>query len=425
MRKLLATAAVVALIGATSYADLQNVEIGGGIQIRSQTYDSLGAAAGIYGGVPYNHSESNVSDQYTEQRTRINISADFSDEVNSFIELDNYSNWGQGFRDFPGENGPLVDPDADPWENDDSGNVNLYQAYIHLGQAFGSNFDIKIGRQEVQLGSEFLVGNNDTAGGFTGLSFDGITANYNTDSFNVSLMALKMYELDRGPAVSDGDADLNGIYASYTGLEDMVIDGYVLQVRLGQPGMDNTDILTYGVRVAGDWNALDYEAEVALQSGDDNFVNPGNEFKGMGINAEVGYTFDTDYAIRVFGGIAMFEGPSGTDNGFNRLFSDWEYSEFLGNTNITNMNIYRLGASIQATEKIGLTGVLSMFEIDETAGEDEVGNEVGLYATYAYSEDVAIEVGAATFLNGDLIEQTVGVTEDDPIYVYGEISLSF
>ena len=405
MRKVLTAAAAIALIGATSYADLQNVEVGGGIRIRGNSYDSLGAVG--------SHNDTEVSNQYTEQRTRLNVTADFSDEVSAFIEMDFYDVWGSDTRDTLGGAGSVG-------TNSD---MQLYQAYITLGQAWGSNFDIKVGRQEVQLGSEFLIGNNDTAGFYTGLSFDGITAVYNADSFNVTLLSLKEAEGDAGSLVSDSDSDMYGIYGSYTGIENMVIDGYVLHNRLGVPTADNLDITTFGARVAGDWNALDYEAEVAIQSGD----GPANtDNKGTAINTEVGYTFDTAHAIRIFGGVTMLEGPDGNDNGFNRLYSDWEYSEFLGNGDIGNMDIYRLGGSIQATEKIGLTLIASMFELNEDAGgEDEVGNEIGLYMTYAYSEDVAIEVGAATFLNGDAIEDLNGANEDDPIYVYGEISLSF
>lgn len=423
MRKIMTTAAAVALIGATSYADLQNVEVGGSIRIRGNSYSDYAGyndTSGINAGNIANNTDTASADSYTEQRTTINVSADFSDDVSAFIELDSYNDWGSDLRDAQPAGGSV---------SSGSNSANLYQAYIELGQVFDRDVSIKIGRQEVQLGSEFLVGNNDTAGGFTGLSFDGIVSNYDFENFNVTLMNLKVFEGDKGSTATDGDGDLRGIYASYTGIEDMVIDGYVLHARLGIPSNspnDNADILTIGARVAGDWNQVDYEVEAAFQDGDAGIA--GVDTGGMAVNAEVGYTFDTDLQPRIFGGVAFFEGADddGTETGFNRLFSDWEYSEFQGNTDITNALIYRLGGSLQATEKIGVSAVVTQFEADEDAfyaGEDDLGTEIGLYMTYAYSEDVAVEVGAATFLNGDVYD--TDTTEEDPVYMYAEISLSF
>ncbi|MFP6581078.1 MAG: alginate export family protein [Candidatus Hydrogenedentota bacterium] len=409
MRKIMTMAVAVALVGATSYADLQNVEVGGSIRIRGNSYINPGA------------DDANETSAYTEQRTTVNLSSDFSDDDSTFIEFDNYGNWGDDTRDIVGG------------DTGASGNsqANIYQAYVELGQVFDRDASIRIGRQEVQLGSEFLIGNNDTAGQFTGLSFDGITSRYNFGtSFNVTLLNLKVVE-GNNAAFGDTDINLRGIYGSYTGIEDLVIDGYVLQLRTGNLGAsltENGDFYTYGARVAGNAGGFDYEVEVALQDGDmGSTTGPsGLDAEGMAVNAEVGYTFDTNVQPRIFLGYTLLEGPDGSDAGFNRLFSDWEYSEFLGNTDITNMNIYRIGFSIQATEKIGLSVVETLFELDEDiGGEDEVGSEFGLYATYAYSEDVSVEVGYAHFFNGDLIEDGVGTTEEDPDYLYAEISISF
>jgi hypothetical protein len=106
---------------------------------------------------------------------------------------------------------------------------------------------------------------------------------------------------------------------------------------------------------------------------------------------------------------------------------------------MSNVLILRAGVSANATEKIGVSAVISTFELDEelavagnynnvtaiSANDDDLGTEIGLYATYQYSEDVALEVGAAQFLNGDAIDDGNTPNEEDPTYVYAEISLSF
>jgi len=425
MRKAIISAAAIALMGATSYADLQNVEIGGDLRIRGNSY--LGDFS--------DNDGRNV--QFTEQRTAISVSADFSDEVSAYVEFDSYGAWGDETRDVLNGSGA----------GEGSGDVSLYQAYIQLGSAWDTGWDIKIGRQEVMLGTEWLVGNKSTASFYNQLAYDGITGVYNADTYNVTLLSLKVFEGDGGTfALTDADMDMYGVYGSYTGREDMTIDGYVFYNRGGIPGNeDNFELFTIGGRVGGTYGAWDYEVEIAYQTGDTGFDNGAGDdidAEGLGGHFEVGYTFDTNLAPRVYGGIAYFEGgdDDAESTGFNRLYSDWEYSEFLSNADLNNAIVYRAGVSAEATEKIGVLLALAMFQLEEeeavfTAGgpfpgfagndEDDLGFEVGLYATYQYSEDVAMEFGYAHFFNGDLIEDSFAGDDSDPDYVYAEISLSF
>ena len=106
--------------------------------------------------------------------------------------------------------------------------------------------------------------------------------------------------------------------------------------------------------------------------------------------------------------------------------------------NLTNLLILRAGVSANVTEKIALSAVVTTFELEEEddryigssfggylGDDDDLGTEIGLYMNYQYSEDVAVEVGVARFLNGDVIEDAIGDSEGDQTYLYAEISLSF
>ena len=389
MRKYLTTAMAIALMSGVSYADLQNVEVGAEIRIRGNSY--FNADGGFDVGTDGSH------DQFTEQYTAVSVNADFTDDVSAHITFNHYGNWGE-----------------DNYEYEDS-SIDLYEANIVLEDAF-AGVDLKIGRQEVLLGSEFLVGNENTASFFQHQSFDGIRADYGADAWHVSIATLKLVENDAFSTNVDNDVDFNFIYGTYTGIENHTIDAYVMQLREGIPGNDNDELLTIGARAAGNFGNFDYELEIATQSGDNG---SGTDYEGDALNLEVGYSFDTNMQPRVFAGYTTFSG-SDDEEGFNRLFSDWEYSEFFIGS-ISNMNIMRLGVSANVTEKIGLSGVISDFEIDESAGiaNNGLGTEIGLYATYQYSEDVAVEVGAATFLVDSDIEF------DDLEYFYAQISISF
>ena len=415
MRKYLTTALAIALMSGVSYADLQNLEVDASLRIRGNSFYN------VYS------SEDNSANQYTEQRTAIEMMADFSDEVSANITLSRYGHWG------------------DAGVNDDA-DVRLHEAYITLGEAlFG--FSSKIGRQELLLGSEFLVGNNNTGSGFDHFSYDGIVSTYSNDTYDVTLLNLKIDEVDGFDASEvDEDTDLRGIYGTYKGIENHTIDGYVLNRRTGVAGADNDELYTIGARAAGAFSgafsffngtAIDYEIEIATQGGD--MADDTIDYEGDAIAAELGYTFDFSNQMRMYIGGALFTGPDDGEAGFDRMFSDHEYSEFLGDGDMSNVLILRGGVSAYASEKIQLSAVVSSFTLDAeyavatiyngavavAADEDDLGTEIGLYANYQYSEDVALEVGAATLLNGDAIEDAVGGNEDDPIYVYAEISLGF
>ena len=409
MRKYLTTAMAIALMSGVSYADLQNVEIGGELRIRGNSYFDQG------GDSEEGHS------QFTEQRSVISVDADFSDDVSANITFSNYKIWGDTWNQFD-EGTELFDDNSGPRGN----TISLNEAYILLGDAV-AGFDLKIGRQEVMFGSEFLVGNENTASGFSHRAFDGIRADWSNDSFDVTIFNFKAWETDYDSSNKDNDDDFNGIYASYNGIENHTIDAYLLNYRGGQPNSDNLEFLTIGARAAGAFGNFDYELEIATQSGDDG-GSPEADFEGDAINAELGYTFDANMQPRVFLGYAAFTGSDDSDEiGFNRLYSDWEYSEFLGDGDMSNVTILRAGVSANVSEKIGLSLVVSSFELDEETSflDDELGTEIGLYMTYQYSEDVAVEVGAAQLMIGDAIEDAVTPYDEDPLYVYAEISLSF
>ena len=450
---------------AAAQAELQNVEVGGSVRIRGNWFD-FDDNLFINGG----EEIANV-----EQRTRLNVKADFTDEVSVFIEFDSYENWGDNFRS-------NYITGVDGFAGDD---VELYQSYIEVNNAWGLPIRTRIGRQEIEFGSEWLIGNQDTSSKFTGLSFDGIRTTYTADSFTVDFLSLKLSETFNDFA--EGDANLYGIYGSYIGLEDWQFDAYWLYVMEdeGDNGVatvaegvfgaaaGDADLHTIGLRGAGTYGAFDLEAELAYQFGDVEIDTPGFlwfdndddfDYDAFAFNLEAGYTFDMTWTPRVYLGAAFFEGgdlgqndnwfgDNDNDLAFNRLFSNWEYSEFIENTELSNSLIYRAGISAMPTEKISLLLALAYFQADEEVdlgfdgfgifdlfdndADDNEGLEVGLYGDYQYSEDLVFRAGFAHFFGDDGLEDgnfiiTNGLgafadTEDDGDYNYlfWEAEISF
>jgi hypothetical protein len=472
-------AAMTVITAVPALAELQNVEVGGSLRIRGNWYSQVASvvpvsrgiippstAAGGFSTVAFDDEEPDAL--YVEQRTRLNVKADFTDDVSAFIELDSYNNWGDesGFRR------PAA---ADTFDNfvesesqtpasraisgsslSTSGtNVNFYQGYIQMNEAWGYPITLKMGRSEMIHGSEFLVGNQDTSSGFIGLSFDGIWGTYTHDSFWVQAFWTRLVQNNNGGTrwESSGDVDFMGLYGSYTGIEDMTIDGYyyylhqaVTDINEAPLGLqeESSGLHTVGARFAGNKAGFDWEANGAYQFGDNGAADPNSDdFSAFAAQGAFGYTFDIEFAPRVFINAGYYDSDD-EDPAFRRLFSDHEYSEFLDAGDLSNMWFVGGGAGAQITEAIGLTAVVNWFNAVEDYGnsDEDLGLEIGLYATYAYSEDLTFSAGWAHLFVGDGLDpdlaggesplplansgRTAFVPGDDDVdYVFIESSISW
>lgn len=411
-------AALVVSISSFAFAELQNVEVGGNIRIRGNWYDFDRAS----------------DTSFIEQRTRLSVKADFTQDVSAFIELDYYNFWGEDFRslyltgaDFRGSGG-----------ND----VDLYQGYIEAKDMWGTPLSMRVGRQELALGNQLLVGTNDVSSLYRGLSFDALRLTFANDVVSVDAIAAKLVETlgDFG----DDDVDLYAVYASYLGIEDVVLDAYWMFIRDDQGvigGLINgtdIDIHTLGLRGAGVIGAFDFELEAAYQWGDvDDVPNPwfrifkrraDVDYDEFMVNAELGYTFDMAWTPRLFAKFAYIGGGdpntrcwnNNADLPFNRLFSNVRYSEFLDiDQNMSNVLLYALGVQVMPTEALELKLIGTYLHVDERARDRGwwfwrsrasrgLGWELGLYADYHYTEDLVFRLGYAHFFGSKGLERNTG-----------------
>ncbi|MBN2308759.1 MAG: alginate export family protein [Candidatus Hydrogenedentes bacterium] len=470
------------LAAGTVAAELQNIQVGGSIEIWGNYYtpfyeegDTIRIPAdflprrpigadGAVSGIRADGSGNSAA--WVEQRTTLNVSADFTNEVSVFIELDSIDDWGEDFR-----SNYITGADSRANSSDD---LEVYQAYIEVRELLDMPLQLRIGRQELIFGSEWLVGNNFWHDPLSYLSFDAVRLTYAPDDFSVDVWWSKLAE--RGSLEEDGDVDFYGVYASYTGIENLVVDAYWLWLRDGASlndtnyiaptewledvfGLDDydvTNIHTVGLRAAGEVGAFDYEAEVAYQWGDASqqgflfkpFTYGDNdaEFGNWAGNLTLGYTFDVAWSPRVYVGgeyyggederdLSLFEwlNPferSDASVSFNRLFTTWESDWFLDGGSLSNYYNLKTGVSAQPFEKleVGLD-VLYMAVLDgferpasvkignflvpiapalsfwDEGGPSDLGYAAILWGAYQYSEDVSFEAGWEHFFTGSALEQ--------------------
>jgi len=398
----LVIAMLVLSMAGVAVAELQNVEVGGKLKIRGNYYrlDDFGTTSAV------------------EQRTVLNVKADFTNDVSAFIEFDSYDNWGDSFR-----SNYLTGIDGRG-----AADVNLYQAYVNVKNLWGTPLSLRVGRQELVFGSSFLLGNNSSNAFFTGLSYDAIRLTFANDMFKIDAFAAKLAESFKN--FGKGDVDLYGIYGSYIGIEDVTIDAYGLYVRDDSVVGNDIDLYTVGLRGAGTMSGFDFDAEVAYQMGSVDgqpsacpfgFGEADVDYGTFGANVDLGYTFDTTWQPRVFAKAAYFGGGDPDEScwsndrtlPFNRLFSDVDYSLFLDNqSNLTNLIFYGLGVQVMPTECVSLKLMGAYLDLDNSIGEqNSLGWEVALSGTYHYSEDLAFSAGYSHFFGSDWDQ-----TKDCPVY---------
>ncbi len=430
---------LLAGMGILAHAELQSVQVGGSIRIRGNWYDG-------------NKREA-LDTAFVEQRTRLHVKADFTDSVTAFIELDSYDNWGEDFRsDY------FTGLDARAASVDD---VEIYQGYLEAKNMWGTGLELKVGRQELAFGSQWLLGVNDASSVFTGLSFDAVKLGYvMEDYFRVHAFWAKLAETFQD--FGDGDVDLYGIYATLTMIENVELDAYWLFLREDGtslvPGpviggylfnglqFKRADIHTIGLRGAGAFGGFDFDAEAAFQFGSAKYVLSGDEdySTNFGANITLGYTFALPpVTLRPFLGFACFINTGKDflgrpDLAFNRMFSNWEYSEFLENTELSNAYIYRAGLDLSPHDSIDLQLVGACFQPDRTPTKRRGAGawELGLYGEYRYTEDLAFRAGFAKLWVRDSITMGApialnGLEAFDPLgskhvyYVFLETELQF
>lgn len=468
-----------------AYAELQNVEVGGKIEIYGAYYSKFyekgdGAArypAATLRGRPLgpNGDWSIVRGNrdgggygFAEQRTRLHVGADFTEAVGAFIELDSVHTWGEDFRSQNYITG--VDARA-TIDADNNAEVEVYQAYVQAEEMFGLPVRLRVGRQELEFGSGWLVGADPGPDPFTGLSFDAVRLTLETHDVTLDAWWSKLAE-----NLSDfgqGDLDFYGIYASYAGLEGLTFDGYWMLVHddvaipapaygvlgsclrdwLGYDDYEDTLLHTVGLRHAGEKAGFDWEAEVAYQWGEADALGvtfvPAGMTRGdtmanwneWAAHAEIGYTIDVKTTPRLALAGAYYGGEDRRDISlrdwlnpfykpqasvsFNRLFTSVREDWLMDYTMMSNFwKVYasvtdnpldplEIGLDLTYMEAVGAfrhpDGLLP-FRDDK--GAKDLGWQLGAWATYSYTEDLSFEVGYAHFFVGRGIADGVFVYDN-------------
>ncbi len=483
-----------ALLALPVAADLQEVSVGGSVRIRgnyiSNTFNTfVGPSPGAQVrwaaplvqkraiGGPFNPNVVSIFDwddagkdvSFVEQRTRLHVNANFTDQVSAFVEFDAYGMWGEDFRSqnyiFGGDDRAATADD-----------LEIFQAYVDVDEIYGYPVRMRVGRQELAFGSQFLVGTRDFAFFFTGVSFDALRLTYSGDTFTVDAWASKLQE--NFGNFGEGDIDFYGVYATCTAVENTTFDAYWLLLRddndiedyaggallewiedlRGVDDYDTTMLHTVGLRAAGTLGAFDYDAEVAYQFGSADSIgttfkpftygDDDADFDTFALKLDMGYTIEVfNHTPHLFAGFRYFGGEDNRDISFwdwvnpfhkpkasvsfNRLFSNQIASGFMDlNNDLSNAWLGQVGVEGAITEKLMGRFCVMYFEALETfdapvhftlgktrvpvapglswwteGNDKDLGLETYLFMEYHYTPDLIFEFGWSHMFVGDGLKE--------------------
>lgn len=513
---LVAAFALAAGLGA--YGELENVEVSGSLRVRYRHWDNvygpsdtppgqIRIPAGFLPGRPigpwgatsrYTFDDEGAKLDYTEHNVRLNFKATMTNDVSAFVQLFQTNRWGRnefrsnyqtGFDSYS-----LVNRD-----------VQLMQSYIEMTDVYGLPLDVKIGRQHLTLGGGWLIS---SYSGYLDRAFDGVRATWKGNGWGLDAFYTILGE--NGPIEEDEDVTFAGLHGRWEAAPALTIEPYWywlrdpisvndtnftapvewLETAFGLDDYDPVNIHTTGLIVSGEAGPWDYEAQGAYQfgeagaigsmfSGFGTYGDDGAEYDAWGMDATLGYSFETKFSPRVF---ANFVYMSGEDNrdisfaewlnpfdnhakaslSFNRLFSGTTYMFIWDrNKNLSNFRRIALGAEFQFTDKISGDIAIGRYWANETfdrprsfafggfqvpiapalsfwteESSDDMGYGLQTWLRYDYSEDLYFRVGYeylfageglsdGNFQDRNGLELVGGSDDDDASYLILEVVTQF
>ncbi len=312
------------------------------------------------------------------------------------------------------------------------------------------------GRQSFNFGNGRLVGDPDWSN--VGQTFDAgrINLSWSDPALKLDVFAGNL-TASKSPREANEFFDrstkdtLSGYYASWAVDKKLTAEHYLYNrktnknVSFGPSGAGELDEYTIGGRVfAKELHGFDYELEMAGQWGDFNDKNIA-AFMGTAI---VGHTFNASWKPRVFGEYNYASGDSDPTDGTRRTFdnlypANHAYYGYMDLAGLQNLNNYRLGASVNPTDKIKLTVDNHFIYLDTAkdswysasraasrtaaAGSSGlssfVGSELDLWGSYKLCAYANLAVGYSHFTAGKFLEQTGA--NDDADFFYVQTTLNF
>ncbi|MBI5888650.1 MAG: alginate export family protein [Deltaproteobacteria bacterium] len=407
------------------------------------------------------------------QRVRLTANAKATDDTSVKITLQDTRAWGAAVN---ANGGPQLTDNGNGFTSAgattaaSNNSVDLHESYVNMDKLFGAPVTLKAGRQELAYGDERLVGSFGWSN--NGRSFDALKFIVNTEPATIDVFTSKIKENN----TTASDQNFNGIYATTKVVPNNTVDVYILSLKdqtqsTGSPfgfgaSLGNTAIsglttktqtlYTYGFRVKGAVEGLDYTLEVPFQTGEVETTTPKTyKFSGMAYALKAGYTVPSPQKIRVGLEYDFASGDKdGTDEKVKTFFNLFptNHGKFgiADQQGWRNAKVWNLNVKADPIDKLTVTAAYYSFSLAQKQDawysaaqwnsvptgiraananntSSKVGSEIDLVAAYKYNSAVAMELGYGRFSPGKFItnQLTSAQSKASQDFAYLQLTANF
>jgi hypothetical protein len=413
----LCVAALVVAFAVPAFAETQNIKVSGDIKAayvyqRDISFQKKDTASSIY------------NQNFFMQQIGLNVEADLTDNVSTYIRLINERDWNAKYNTTaPGNTFDIL----------------LDEAYITLKEMLYAPLTVKIGRQNIWLGKGFVIGNSGNwgAGNLPGTineysdmtAFDAIRATLDYDPWTVDLIYAKIGD-GTGLTSNRDDVDL---YVANIGYDftkyDAEAEAYYIYRNDATNKADSStgkpsETQTLGLRGSlVPFENMNLWAEGAAQFGRDRSAALDNKREAYALDLGLDYTFaDVKWTPKLGAEWIYLSGnkSDGKTKAWDRLYRgkfDNYIADFRGlskgqttnDTGLSNQQSIAFFGSIAPMTDITLDGKWTYLWLDQkltaaTGGRSTESKKVGWEfdgkVAYDYTEDVQFTTTLGYFKPG-------------------------
>ena len=347
-------------------------------------------------------------DSFTIMRTRLQVKSTLERQTSALIQWQDVRLWGE-------ESNTISDFSAD--------NMDLHQAYIDFKNFANRGFDLRLGRQEINLGGQRLVG----AVGWTsqGRSFDGVRLPLAPGCTIVDLIGMRLAD-----ATAATHADNSYLTVAYATLPGALNCELFLLRNLLYNSAGDTDQITLGLRRAGKVGSYPYRVEAAYQTGE----RGGQDVAALLVGLRAGTQLGQGSATLWFYYLSGYDNPSdGKTKVFDTLFAT-NHKFYCFADLFLNIPAHTAGRGLRDMAiklswplgQIALKADIHSFALAEKGGLDSahLGEEIDLILNHKYSNDVSLTAGLSHVLADDAFA-AIGRLSDDATWAFFMVDAHF
>jgi len=322
--------------------------------------------------------------------------------------------------------------------------MDLHQAYLKINRIMDSNFDVKMGRQEIQYGKGRLLAAPTWANRIN--AFDAVTVHYaQTPYYGDAVIGFNVKYDDHNPNHITDEEILNGLYLGYQkDKKSPLLEVYSLNlVDNNKSTTGHIHRYTVGLRLqAGLWKGFTYDFEAPYQFGDYGT----KDIKAYALHLDLNQGFDVALKPKLTLEFNLASGDKkSSDNEVNTFVPLYQTTHapygIMDFFRWQNMREIAGSFTITPIKKLQLTAGVNFFWLDNIhdswynssgsklrtgiQGNEHsfVGTETSLVGKYDLTKEIQVEGGYAHFFSGPYVKDTGAHNDAD--WLYSQISLKF